>query len=79
MEIKKAIFKRVPPGDRWMEIESDGSTIYPTLTETIEYYFQKTGTRQYYIDAAQGMIYRVMEEADPIIPPKQFSIYGDGY
>ena len=77
METKKAIFKRVPPGDRWMEIDSDGTTIYPTLTEAIEYYFQKTGNRQYYIDAGSGQIFIVVEEADPVIPPRRFSIYDD--
>lgn len=83
MEVKKPIFKRVPPGDRWMELDENGnpntSRVFPTLTEALEHYFQKTGMRQYYIDAGQGTIYKVVEEADPIIPPKQFSIYGDGY
>jgi hypothetical protein len=66
-----------------MELAEDETPItariFPTLTEALEHYFQKTNTRQYYIDAGQGTIYKVMEEADPIIPPKQFSIYGDGY
>lgn len=79
MEVKQAIFKRVPPGDRWVEIAGDGTTVYTSLTEAIEYYFQKTGTRQYYIDAGAGQILKVEEQADPITPPKQFSIYGDGF
>jgi hypothetical protein len=66
-----------------MELAEDETPItariFPTLTEALEHYFQKTNTRQYYIDAGQGTIYKVMEEADPIIAPKQFSIYGDGY
>lgn len=83
MEVKKSIFKRVPPGDRWIELKENGDAItdrvFSTLTDALEHYFQKVGARQYYIDAAQGMIFKVVEEADPIIPPKQFSIYGDGY
>jgi len=83
MEIKTPIFKRVPPGDRWMELDDReqpiGTRVFPSLTESLEHYFQKTGNRQYYIDAAQGTIFKVVEEADPVIPPKQFSIYGDGY
>ncbi len=83
MEVKKPIFKRVPPGDRWMELDDReqpiGTRVFPSLTESLEHYFQKTGNRQYYIDAAQGTIFKVVEEADPVIPPKQFSIYGDGY
>ena len=77
MEIKTPIFKRVPPGDRWTEINGDQNRIFPTLTEALEYYFQKTKQRQYFIDAIAGTISYVVEEADPapIIP--QFSIYGD--
>ncbi len=79
MEIKKEIFKRLPPGDRWVEIGLEDARVYPTLTETLEHYFQKTGNRQYYIDAGAGLLYKVIQEADPIIPIKQFSIYGDDY
>lgn len=77
MEVKKEIFKRVPPGDRWVEIQGDKERIFPSLTEALEHFFQKTGTKQYYFDAGAGYVYRVMEEKDPepVIP--QFSIYGD--
>lgn len=77
MEIKTEIFKRVAPGDRWVEIDGDGSRIFPSLTETLEYYFQKTRTRQYFIDAAAGRIYKVIEADDPEPEIQQFSIYGD--
>lgn len=77
MEVKHEIFKRVPPGDRWIEVNGTKDRVFPTLTEALEHYFQKTGTRQYYIDAGAGFIYRVVEEEDPIPPIQQFSIYGD--
>ena len=77
MEVKHEIFKRVPPGDRWVEVNGDPNRIFPTLTEALEYYFQKTRTRQYYIDAGAGSIYRIMEEEDPVPPIQTFSIYGD--
>jgi hypothetical protein len=76
MEIKTEVFKRVPPGDRWTEINGDG-LVYVSLTAALEYYFQKTGTRQYYIDAGAGFVYRVSQEEDPVVPVQQFSIYGD--
>lgn len=79
METKKEIFKRLPPGDRWVEIGLEDARVYPSLTEALEHYFQKNGMRQYYIDAGNGTIFKVMEEADPVVTPKQFSIYGDGY
>jgi hypothetical protein len=76
MEIKKEIFKRLPPGDRWVEIGND-DRVYGTLTEALEHYFQQTGTRQFYIDAFAGYIYKVENAPDPKPVIKQFSIYGD--
>jgi hypothetical protein len=77
MEIKTAIYKRVPPGDRWVEISGDPEYIIGSLTAAIEHQYQKTGTRQYYIDAAAGYIYRVEEVADtPVVVPR-YSIYDD--
>jgi hypothetical protein len=77
MEIKTAIFKRVPPGDRWNEIGVDDPHIFLSLTDALEYYFQKTKCRQYYIDAIAGTISLVRQEADPEPEIQQFSIYGD--
>lgn len=77
MEIKTPILKRVPPGDRWVEIEYPDD-IYDSLTLALEYYFQKTAIRQYYIDAGEGLVYKVeeqVEEAPP--PPKRYSIYDE--
>jgi len=79
METKYEIFKRVPPGDRWIEIDGDRSRIFPSLTDALEHYFQKTGNKQYYIDASAGYIYKVINEEDPIPPIQTFSIYDDGY
>jgi len=79
MELKKEIYRRVPPGDRWKELNVNDETVYESLTDALEHHFQKTGVRQYYIDAAGGYIYKVDEVEDPIEPPKQYSIYGDGY
>lgn len=77
MEIKTPIFKRVPPGDRWREIEGDPNRIFPTLTDALEYYFQKTKQRQYFLDAISGTVSYVIEEADPEPEIQTFSIYGD--
>lgn len=77
MEIKTPIFKRVPPGDRWTEIAGDPNRIFPTLTEALEHYFQKTKQRQYFIDAIAGTISYVVEEVDPEPEIQTFSIYGD--
>jgi hypothetical protein len=76
MEVKIEIFKRVPPGDRWTEIGVD-DTLHTSLTHALEHYFQKTGLRQYYIDAGSGLIYKVEHKEEPPAPPQKFSIYGD--
>lgn len=79
MEIKQPIFKRIPPGDRWALTDDDvtnPSRIFSPLTNALEYFFQQHGARQFYIDAAEGIIYKVYTEEVPDVTPK-FSIYGD--
>lgn len=77
MEIKKEIFKRLPPGDRWVSIDNPDGTVYTPLTEALEHYYQEHGTRQYYIDAVAGFIYKTDTVEEPKPQPKKFSIYGD--
>jgi hypothetical protein len=77
MEIKKEIFKRVPPGDRWVAVDNPDGQVYTPLTEALEYYYQEHGTRQYYIDAVAGYIYKVESAPEPKPVVKKFSIYGD--
>lgn len=77
MEIKKEIFKRLPPGDRWVAVDKPEGPVYTPLTEALEQYFQEHGTRQYYIDAVAGIIYKVDTAPEPKPQIKQFSIYGD--
>jgi len=78
MEVRSEIFKRVPPGDRWVLIGVEDGPVYESLTAALEYYFQQTGRKQYYIDAGLGMIYGVIEVNDPKKDaPPTYSIYGD--
>ena len=77
MEIKKEIFKRLPPGDRWVAVDNPEGQVYTPLTEALEHYYQEHGTRQYYIDAVAGFIYKIDTVDDPKPQPKKFSIYGD--
>jgi hypothetical protein len=77
METRELAFKRMPPGDRWMEVTGDGKIIYPSLTAALEYMFQKTRCKQYFLDAGEGAIYIVKQEADPEPTIPTFSIYGD--
>jgi len=77
MEIKKEIYKRLPPGDRWVEVDKPDGKVYTPLTEALEQYFQTHGTQQYYIDAGLGIIYKVDTAPEPKPQIKKFSIYGD--
>jgi hypothetical protein len=76
MEVKTPIFRRYPPGDRWVEV-STADRVYQTLTEALEYYFQQHGTRQYYIDAGEGIVYKIDTREDPAPVPRKYSLYGD--
>ena len=74
------VLRRVPPGDKW-EDASARSDIFDSLTEAIEYMFQKTGHREYHISPLEGIIYRV-DEVEPKIPEpepiKNYDMYGEG-
>jgi len=76
---REEVLKRVPPGDRW-EDAIDRSDIFESLTEGIEYMFQKTGHREYHISPLEGIVYSVfeVEEAAPAPAPiKKYDIYGE--
>lgn len=77
MEVKVEIYRRHPPGDRWVAIGTSDDRVYTSLTDALEAYFQQFGIKQYYIDAGAGIIYKVDQAPDPVPQPKQFSIYGN--
>lgn len=77
MERREEILKRLPPGDRWVEINGDQQRVYPTLTAGLEYIFQKTKCKQYFFDAGEGKVYMIQQEKDPEPEIPTFSIYGD--
>jgi len=81
VEQKQLIAKRVPPGDRWALVD-DPSTVYPTLTETLEAYFKKTQfNAAFYLDPIGSALYAVKRTEVEIKPEpiKTFDFYGEGY
>lgn len=77
-EIKKKVAKRVPPGDRWTPLDNN-TLILESLTDLLEYIYQKEGTTQFYMDAREGYVYIVTTE-DKVIEPepeKKYSLYGE--
>ena len=74
-EEKELVLKRVPPGDRW--IFADGSkTIYPSLTDALEGWYQENGDTNFYIEARNGTV-EIIKEQEVDKPVKRFSLYGE--
>lgn len=76
MEIKTLVLERVPPGDRWKPV-GYRNDILPSLTEALNFTFEETGCRQYFVDAAEGKVYGIKFEEDKPVPPKRYSLYED--
>lgn len=77
-EKKTLVARRNPPGDKW--IPNDNPTlILESLTDCLEYIFQKTGNTKFYMDASEGTVSIVEDETIeiPTEPPKHWSLYGE--
>ena len=80
-EVKQLVLKRVPPGDQWTDTNGD-SDIFPTLTDGLEYSFQKSGGKntEFHLSSFKGEIYSVHTEELPDTPPPpkpRYSMYGE--
>ena len=77
-EIKVKVAKRVPPGDRWSPLDND-TIILESLTDVLEYVYQKKGITQFYMDAREGYTYVIQTEEKVIEPEptKTWSLYGE--
>jgi hypothetical protein len=77
-EIKTKVARRQPPGDRWSPVDNS-TVILESLTDVLEYVYQKKGNTQFYMDAREGSVY-VVEKEEKIIQPepdKKYSLYGE--
>jgi hypothetical protein len=77
-EKKIKVAKRVPPGDRWTPLDNE-TLILDSLTDVLEYVYQKDGHTQFYMDAREGFTY-VINKEEKIIEPepeKKYSLYGE--
>ena len=75
----KPVLKRFPPGDRWTPIDAE-QPVFSSLTEGIEWVFQKTKSHDFLIKAAEGkvFIYSETEKPEPEPEkPKTYNIYGE--
>jgi len=77
-EIKTKVAKRVPPGDRWTPFDNS-TLILESLTDVLEYIYQKKGKTQFYMDAREGFVY-IVDTEEVVIQPepeKKWSLYGE--
>jgi len=77
-EIKTKVAKRVPPGDRWSPLDNT-TVVLESLTDVLEYVYQKHGNSQFYMDAREGFVY-IVDTEEKIIEPeptKTWSLYGE--
>ncbi len=75
-EEKVLVLKRVPPGDRWVFADGSTKSIYPSLTDALEAWFQVNGDTNFYIEARKGTV-EIVREEEVEIPLKRFSLYGE--
>ena len=77
-EVKTKVAKRVPPGDRWSPVDNS-TVLLESLTDVLEYVYQKEGKTQFYMDAREGYVYIVDTEEIEIQPEptKTWSLYGE--
>ena len=76
-EQKELVLQRVPPGDQWSPITGDTNMVLPTLTEGLEYIYQRDGHRDFHLAALDGKVYAVEEVEVAPPPPKTFNLYGE--
>jgi hypothetical protein len=77
-EIKTQVAKRIPPGDRWSPLDNT-TVLLESLTDVLEYVYQKNGHTQFYMDAREGFVY-VIDTEEKIVEPeptKTWSLYGE--
>ena len=77
-EVKVKVAKRVPPGDRLTHLDNS-SLVLDSLTDVLEYIYQKNGNTQFYMDAREGFTYVIKQEEKVIEPEpqKSYSLYGE--
>lgn len=75
-EQKELVLKRVPPGDRWIFADGKNSTVYPSLTDALEAWYQTNGDTNFYIEARKGTV-EIIKQEEVEKPVKRFSLYGE--
>jgi len=75
-EVKKQVLERCPPGDCWTDVDGS-SPIFDSLTDGLEYVFQKTKCTEFHLSSFEGKVYVVDTEEIEEPEPVRFSLYGE--
>ena len=73
---KELVLKRVPPGDRWVFATTPKGTIYPSLTDALEAWYQQNGDTNFYIEARRGTV-EIVKQEEVEKPITKYSLYGE--
>ena len=76
-EVKEVVLRRVPPGDRWTPV-GNSTIVLDSLTDGLEYHFQKTGQTEFFLSAKRGTV-EVIHQQEVIVekPIQKYSLYGE--
>ena len=74
--MKQLIANRLPPGDRWVLVESESDIVYGSLTDCLNQRYVVQKATQFVVDAKKGNVYIVDCEDKPQ-PVKKYSLYGE--
>lgn len=76
-EVKTVVARRRPPGDFWYPIE-DNTLVVNSLTDILEFIYQKNGNTEFYISAKEGTVSVIYKEEIKVEKPIQkYSLYGE--
>jgi hypothetical protein len=78
IEYNELIAVRVPPSDRWELVEDKTKTVYNSLTEVLEAWFEKNQEKaEFRLAPLDSKVYVIRTENKSPEPPKRYNIYGD--
>lgn len=80
IEHNELIARRVPPGDQWILVDDKSDTIYESITEALEAWFQETGDEaEFRLAPLDSKLYVIRQEEQMIEnpKPKRFNLYGE--
>lgn len=77
-EVKTRVARRKPPGDSWVPLDNE-TILLDSLTDVLEYVYQKMGKTQFFMDAREGYVY-IVDSEEVVLEPeptKTWSLYGE--